>query len=149
MNTPNDPQNPPPPPHDPYTAPERTPDPALSPPRPPGAPRPVRRPPSSEARGSIGLGIGLAWACLIGGYTVFGFLIAAVYAVLPHEAQDTVAILLALLPWVMMIALIVWMASSGQSRTASGIGLGIASIFGVALLLVAACFGLFASGGFH
>ena len=147
MNTPNDPPNPAP--HDPYTAPAQTPDTAVSPPRAPGAPRPLRPPPPGDARGSIGLGIGLAWACLIGGYTIFGFLISAVYTVLPMEARDTIAILLALLPWVMMIALIVWMASSGQPRTASGIGLGIASIFAVALLLVAACFGLFASGGFR
>lgn len=142
MHTPNDPQNPSPPPHDPYTAPAPV-------PTAPGAPRPVRRPPPGDARGSLGLGIGLAWACLIGGYTVCGFLIALAYQALPEGANDTVAILLVLLPWVMMIALIVWMASSGQSRTASGIGVGIASIFGVALLLVAACFGLFATSNFH
>jgi len=145
MNTPNEPQNGP---HDPYTPPAATPEAAAAPVA-AGAPRPVRPPPPSDTRGSIGLGIGLAWACLIGGYTIFGFLITAVYAVLPLDARDAVAVLLALLPWLMMIALIVWMASSGQSRTASGIGLGIASIFGVALLLVAACFGLFASGGFR
>jgi len=115
----------------------------------PGAPRPVRPAPPADTRGSIALGIGLAWACLIGGYTVVGFLLTALFSVLHSDAQDVVAILLALLPWVMMVALIVWLASSGQSRTASGIGLGIASIFGVALLLVAACFGLFATSNFH
>ena len=98
-------------------------------------------PPSSkpDSRGSLGLGIALAWAALIGGYTLVAF-VASVNA---HYTDTGVAVLL-LAPWALMLALIVWFASNNQPRTAMGIGVGIASIVAVALLLVAACFGIFA-----
>jgi len=114
------------------------------------APLPPQRPPA-DPRGSLGLGIALAWACLIAGYTLCGFLFGAMISLDPHmgDSAIAVAVLLALLPWVAMIALIVWMAARGQSRTALGVAVGIASILGVALLLVAACFGLLANTSFR
>jgi Kef-type K+ transport system membrane component KefB len=59
------------------------------------------------------------------------------------------AILLCLLPWIAMIWLIIHFAKKNQRRTALGIGVGIASIIGVTLLLVAACFGLLSNTNFH
>lgn len=101
-------------------------------------------PPTSENRGSLGLGIGLAWACLIAGYTVSSVIAGVMYEVVPPDLRNPVAILAVLLPWLVMIGLIVWLATRGMTRTATGIAVGIGSILGVALLLVAACFGLFA-----
>lgn len=106
-------------------------------------------PPPAENRGSLGLGIGLAWACLIAGYTVSSVLVGALYRVAAYPAGDALIILGVLLPWLLMIALIIWLVRRGQPRTAAGVGVGIASILGVALLLVAACFGLLSSGNFH
>jgi len=97
-------------------------------------------PPKNE--GSLGLGIGLAWACLIAGYTVSSVIFGAGYQTAPAGVRDALVVLAALLPWIAMVALIVWLAVRGQTRTAIGIGVGIGSIVGVALLLVAACFGI-------
>ena len=41
-----------------------------------------------------------------------------------------------------MVALIVWFAATGRPRSSLGVVVGIGTIIGVALLLVAACFGL-------
>ena len=107
------------------------------------------RPPPSDPRGSLGLGVALAWACLIAGYTFCGFVLGAISELQMGEGALGLVVLVALLPWAAMIALIVWMASRGQTRTAKGIGVGIASILGVLLLLVAACFGLLSTANFH
>ena len=109
------------------------------------------RPPPADPRGSLGLGIALAWACLIAGYTICAFIVGAISSIDSHWGDSMIGliVLIALLPWIAMVALIVWMASRGQSRTATGIGVGIASIFGVLLLLVAACFGILSSTNFH
>jgi hypothetical protein len=48
-----------------------------------------------------------------------------------------------------MIVLIVHFGKKNQSRTALGIGVGIGSIIGVVLLLVAACFGLLSNATFR
>lgn len=107
------------------------------------------RPPPSDPQGSLGLGFGLAWACLIGGYTVCSVLLGALSQLHFGDAMIGVAVLLALLPWAAMVGLIVLMVTRGQTRTAKGIGIGMASIFGLALLLVAACFGLLSTTSFH
>jgi hypothetical protein len=122
--------------------------PAAAPPPQPPRPGP-RAPKPPDPRGSLGLGIGLAWACLIGGYTIVGFLTTGIYTLVSSDIRDVVAIGLVLLPWVMMIGLIIWLATTGSPRTAAGVGLGIASIFGVVLLLLAACFGILGTSSFH
>ena len=108
------------------------------------APAPVPNPPQN--RGSLLLGVGLAWAILIGGYIVVALLLGAFMG---SNASDASWMFAFVLPWVGMIALIVWFAQRGQTRTAGGVAIGIASIFAVGLLLVAACFGLLASSGWH
>jgi hypothetical protein len=91
----------------------------------------------------LGLGIALAWAALIGGYTLVAFVAGALASVHGYNG-DTALIVLLLAPWALMLALIVWFASNNQPRTALGIAVGVATIIAVVLLLVAACFGLFA-----
>lgn len=111
---------------------------------PPAAP--VQQP--ADEKGSLGAGIAIAWACLIGGYVVCGVFVSAV-ASIAGSAAAAFAPLLALAPWVAMIVLIIRLSGKGKSRTALGIGVGMGSIVGVGLLLVAACFGLLSNTNFH
>ena len=101
-------------------------------------PTPVPAPvPPRNPRGSLLLGVACAWGMLIGGYIVI-----SLFAGLFGNGDNAAIIVLMLLPWIGIVALIVWFATRGKPRTASGVAIGLASIFGVALLLVAACFGL-------
>lgn len=111
-------------------------------------PVPQNAKPNSNPRGSLLLGVACAWGLLIGGYAVVAGC-AAVLAGMPGSIDDATAIFLGLLPWLGMLALIVWFAVHGRSRSAIGVAVGIASIIAVVLLLVAACFGLLSSGGWH
>ena len=108
-------------------------------------------PPVPNPAGSLGLGIGLAWACLIGGYVAVAMIAGIIFEVAGggSQAAALLAVLTMLLPWVGMIALIVYFAKNGKPRTALGVGVGIGSIIGVLLLLIAACFGLLSNTNFH
>lgn len=106
----------------------------------------------AKPAGSLGAGIAIAWACLIGGYFAVGVVASVVLRAINGVNSDAgalIAVLLCLLPWISMIVLIVHFGKNNQSRTALGIGVGIASIIGVVLLLVAACFGLLSNTNFH
>jgi hypothetical protein len=108
--------------------------------------------PNASPGGSLGSGIAIAWACLIGGYIVVSVIAGGIFSVINGVNSDAgviLAVLMCLLPWIVMVALIVHFAKKNQPRTALGIGVGIASIIGVLLLLVAACFGLLSNTSFH
>lgn len=110
-------------------------------------------PPPDPSRGSLLVGFLLGWAVLVGGYVVFGFLVA-ILAQLGGSGVDgvmsAVYVLGGSLPWVAIIGLIVWFAAKNKPRSALGVALAIVSMVGLALLLVAACFGLLAaSDGWH
>jgi len=112
-------------------------------------PQPVQ--PNTKANGSLGLGIALAWACLIGGYAVIAAVAGLLFNVtrgMDSDVGESLAIGLSTLPWIAMLAFIVYFVMYGKPRTAVGIAVGFASIVGVVLLLVAACFGLFATANF-
>ena len=104
--------------------------------------------PPKPSNGSLGVGILIAWSCLIGGYFVVGIAVSAI-ASLSSSLAAGLAMLLALLPWILMVVFAVRFSQRGESRTALGIGVGVGSILGVALLLVAACFGLLSNANFH
>lgn len=113
-------------------------------------PQPVQS--DTKANGSLGLGIALAWACLIGGYIVVATLAGVLFSVtrgMDSNVGATLAIGLSALPWIAMLGLVVYFVVNNKPRTAVGIAAGFASIVGVVLLLVAACFGLFATANFH
>jgi len=99
----------------------------------------VVRPPGQQGQGSLLVGVACAWGILIGGYALVGALLGI------GNGNDGAIVLLLALPWLGMLALIVWFAATGRSRSALGIVVGIGTIIGVGLLLVAACFGLLAS----
>jgi len=130
--TPTAPSTPPPSPAPPSGAP------------PAGAPAP-------DPRGSLGLGVVIAWACLIGGYFVVGVIASAAFSVFGGGSDFAVivALLACLAPWIAMLVFAIRFAQHGKPRTAMGIGVGFASIIGVLLLLVAACFGILSGTNFH
>ncbi|RUL71836.1 hypothetical protein [Dyella choica] len=92
---------------------------------------PLSDPEPQGDSGSVAGGIGLAWLIMILG----GILLIST-RVFP---------LLLLLPVGILVAGIVMLAGNKQ-RTGKGLLLGLASIFAVALLLVAACFGMLRGG---
>jgi len=89
-------------------------------------------------------GVACAWALLIFGYAI----VVGAFNAFDGIDSGTGTLLLAL-PWLGMIGLMVWFAANGRPRSALGVLLGIGTIVAVALLLVAACFGLLSSGGWH
>ena len=109
-------------------------------------------PANTTANGSLGLGIALAWACLIGGYVLVAAIATTLFSVtrgMDSNVGATLAIGLSALPWIAMFGLIVYFLVNNKPRTAVGVAVGFASILGVGLLLVAACFGLLATSNFH
>ena len=96
--------------------------------------------PQAHAQGSLLLGVACAWGMLIGGYALPATLLG-----LGNGGNDGAVVLLLALPWLGMLALIVWFASTGRSRSALGIVVGIGTIIAVGVLLLAACFGLHAN----
>jgi accessory gene regulator protein AgrB len=108
-------------------------------------------PPNPNPAGSLGLGIALAWACLIGGYIAVAMVASLMFSVIRggSDGAAMLALLMCVLPWVGMVVLIVYFAKNNKPRTALGVGVGIGSIIGVLLLLIAACFGLLSGTNFH
>ena len=100
----------------------------------------------ADPRGSRWLGFGLFWLILVGGGIVSGIIISA--AGMLFNAVGLAYGLAGLLPWIAPLVLAIWLANKGKTRTAQGIAFGFLSLFAAGLLLVAACFGIFALGGF-
>lgn len=108
-------------------------------------PLPASRPPRPrDPRSSLMLGVGTAWATLVGGYVVAAVLMTAF-----ANSNDALILLLMALPWLGMIGWIIYFAMHEKPRTALGVVIGIVSIVAVTLLLIAACFGIFAASGWH
>lgn len=120
----------------------------------PIAPQPHAPSPSPASApnplGSFWLGFWLAWGALFAGYTlVVSFLASIASMVRGGGVPDGVWIFLAFCPWLLILALIVIFAAKGKPLTAKGVAVGLASIFGIGLLLFAACFGLLMNTSFH
>lgn len=92
-----------------------------------------------EDNGSLGTGIGLAWLIAVVG-TPTCFAISAPIASMLRAYWLVYA--LWLLPYLLIIILAIVNYRKGKSRTGLGLMLGLLSMIAVALLLVAACFGL-------
>lgn len=113
---------------------------------PPGSGTPA--PPDTQ--GSLGTGVGLFFACILGGgaaCTLLGGMLSGLR--LPSALLVPVYLALGLAPWAAAIAVGVRAAAAGRRRTAIGVLLGFGILVGIVLLLVAACFGLVASSGLN
>lgn len=100
------------------------------------------KPQTPEDNGSLGTGIGLAWAIAVVGTP----LCIAIVATLNIKSS---AFALALLPYLLIVVLAILQYRKGKPRTGLGLMLGLLSIIAVALLLVAACFGLLSNLNTH
>jgi hypothetical protein len=107
-------------------------------------PPPAPRPPS------IWPGFWIAWAALIGGYTVIVGVLGSMASLFRGGGvPDRVWILIGVSPWLLIIGLIFWFGTSGRPQMAKGVAIGLASILGIVLLLFAACFGILSNASFR
>jgi hypothetical protein len=120
-----------------------------TPPQAPLSGRP-QMPAGPDPRGSLGAGIGLFFACLVGGAIAGWILRIVILAAVPDWTYaGPMFAIPALLPWLAALVLGLWLASRGRTRTALGILVGFGLLVAAILLLVAACFGIAAGlGGF-
>lgn len=112
-------------------------------------PAPLPPAPKPASTGSLALGFALAWLIIIVGNIALALLsnfVSSLFSARPFIFLLPGALSL---PELVAIGLAVWFIVKGRTRTGIGIFLGLASIVAVALLLVAACFGLFAAAFSH
>jgi hypothetical protein len=110
-------------------------------------PEPVQPPAPPANNGSLLAGFVLGWVAMIVGVVASGML----YALQSSAGLPGVGVVfigVGSLPLVAMIVLAIWFANRGQSRSAAGVLLAFGSMVALILLLVAACFGILATGGF-
>ena len=93
-------------------------------------------------------GFFLAWGVLIVGWIVASILLVLV-SNLPSLMGSTIAPLIFLLPQAGLLGVLVWAVVKGRTRTALGILAAVGSMMALALLLVAACFGMLATTNWH
>lgn len=99
----------------------------LEPPTSAPPPQPPQTPPPGA--GSLAAGVGLAWAVMIVGEPLM-------------LATRSLASF-----WLPPVVIVIWgvvLLNGHKTRTGKGLLLGLLSVIAVAILLVAACFGLFA-----
>ena len=111
-------------------------------------PSPPAQPSDNLDKGSLLIGFLIGWAAMIGGGVVGGVLITVLAQVLPYSAGGAFNVLGSLsgliVPGV-LVGLIIWYVKKGKSRTALGVALAFASAIALAILLIAACFGMMAN----
>ena len=103
----------------------------------PSEPPPTKEPPPTRER-SLAAGIGLAWLVMVGGELL----------ILMSGRLGIIFGGMLVPPLLILVWGIVSLAR-GDRRLGKGLLLGLASILAVALLLVAACFGLMSNLNFH
>lgn len=110
-----------------------------------------------DDKGTVLAGFFIGWGLMIGGSTLTGFAITLISAFVSaiggydNFIFQGLALLSLLLPIAILVAAMVWFGKKGKSKTVKGIAAAIISAIALAVLLVAACFGIFAmgGGGFH
>ena len=84
-------------------------------PFPPSAPPPA--PPTSNARGSLGAGVGFAWAVVVGGHIVLLTLAAGAGRLMSGEGVVGILVL----PWIAVIALSMTIMSVAPEASSSSV----------------------------
>jgi uncharacterized membrane protein YphA (DoxX/SURF4 family) len=79
-------------------------------------------------RGSVLLGVGLAWLTMIAGY---GLLIG----VSSFAATRSAFSLGYSIPWVIAVLLIIWLVATRRTRTAIGVAIGLVTVFVACVVL--------------
>jgi hypothetical protein len=106
------------------------------------------QPPTPEADlGSAVVGFILGWVAMIVGVVV-NVVFWTVQSSMGMPSPGFIFFGVGSFPLLAMVGLLAWFASKGKSRSVKGVLLAFASMVGLTLLLVAACFGILLSGGF-
>ena len=107
--------------------------------------------PGNEDKGSLLIGFFLGWAAMIGGGVIGSVLIYIVAMMMPSYggAYAVLSSLSTLFVPGILVALIVWFAKQGKSRTALGVVAAFVSAIALVILLIAACFGMMAGSSWH
>lgn len=106
---------------------------------PPEAAKPS--PVQGTGEGSLALGVALAWVIIVGGYILIAALLM-LGSTMSNFFPGVGYAVLAVAPEIAAALVAVTLINRGKRRTGKGILIGLASFAAVALLLVAACFGL-------
>lgn len=112
-------------------------------PEPPTTPAPV------PDTGSLARGFGLAWLIVVGGHVILFGLMVLLSEASGGLAGSAIAGLVWFLPELVTVGVGIWLLVSRRTRTGLGVMIGLASVWAVCLLLVAACFGLMVSSWGH
>ena len=97
-------------------------------------------------KGSLLIGFLIGWGAMIGTTVIVGMIVAVMMRI--SSEFSLIASIAGFLPLASLIALIVWFAQKGKTRTALGIAAAFGSLIVLCLLLVAACFGLMSGTNF-
>lgn len=122
---------------------------------PPPTPPPYRPPASRVAPapggGSLLKGLILGWVIVVGGYVLLGMVAAGLGSMGAFNTGggEMLLVLFGIAPWLGLVALLVYYIANGEPRSAGGLGLAVVTMVAVAVLLIAACFALFASSGWR
>jgi cytochrome bd-type quinol oxidase subunit 2 len=108
-------------------------------------------------KGSVLSGFFIGWGLMIGCVMLAGFFIAILNEVSNSISNydnfifQTLALVTIVLPIIIVVSAMIWLGKKGKSKTVKGIAASVISLIALALLLVAACFGIFAmnGSGFH
>ncbi|MEO8000365.1 MAG: hypothetical protein ABI644_00710 [Arenimonas sp.] len=108
-------------------------------------------------KGTILAGFFIGWGLMIGSGLLTGFVISVLIGMSnaisdgPSFIYQIVGLISFLMPIVIVIGAMIWFGKKGKSKIVKGIGAAIISLIALAILLIAACFGLFAmnGNGFH
>jgi len=104
-------------------------------------------------KGSILAGFFIGWGLMIGGGILTGIIASFLSMVIGYNNSflPFLSMCAFLIPIIILIAGMVWFGKNGKSKTVKGIVAAIISLIALVLLLVAACFGIFAmnGSGFH
>jgi len=98
-----------------------------------------------DPRGSRWAGFGLYWLISVGGG--FASMFAAGLLSRLFWSPGALYLLATAAPWLAILILGIWFLGKGKSRTAQGLLFGFLSQIGLAVLFVAACFGIIAMNG--
>jgi hypothetical protein len=90
----------------------------------------VETTPVPARRGSLALGIGLAWAALVAGYAI----IIALSSSLARAGGES-WLTLYLMPWIAAVLLLIAFVGTGRSRTAIGMAIGLGSVLVIGIVL--------------
>jgi len=102
--------------------------------------------PDAGDKGSLLIGFLIGWGAMIGATVIVGMIVAVMMRI--SSELSLIASIAGFLPLASLIALIVWFAQKGKTRTALGVAAAFGSLIVLCLLLVAACFGLMSGTNF-